>query len=117
MKKIFAIFSLFFTTHVLYSAEIPTFPGGEAALNKYFKENIKYPAIAAEDGVEGVVEVGFMVNADGSLSNIKVLNFVDPDLEKEAMRVVSAMPAWIPAEHNGVAVEAASKVDVPFILE
>ena len=79
----------------------PTFPGGEEALKKYIVENTKYPAIAMENGVEGIVVIGFMVNTDGTLSDLKVEKFVDPDLEKEALRVVSGMPAWLPAEKGG----------------
>lgn len=95
----------------------PSFPGGEGALKKYLEENTKYPEIAKENGVEGIVMVGFVVMTDGSLRELKIVKFVDPDLEKEALRVVGGMPAWIPAEKDGSPVEAPAKVDVPFILE
>ena len=95
----------------------PSFPGGDNALKKYVEENTRYPEIAKENGVEGIVVVGFLVMTDGSLQEIKVVKFVDPDLEKEAVRVVNGMPNWIPAEKDGAKVEAPAKVDVPFILE
>lgn len=117
MKKIFAILTLLSATLLVYAGDKPTFPGGEAALDKYLQENTRYPEIAKENGVEGIVVVGFIVNSDGSLKNIKIQKFVDPDLEKEAMRVVSGMPAWIPAEINGSAVESSTTVEVPFLME
>lgn len=97
--------------------EKPSFPGGEEALKKYVASQTQYPEIAKENGIEGIVVVGFFVMTDGSLREIKAVRLVDPDLEKEAIRVVSGMPRWIPAEKNGTPVEAPSKVDVPFILE
>ena len=95
----------------------PTFPGGEGALKKYVEENTRYPEIAKENGVEGIVMVSFMVMTDGSLQELKIMKFVDPDLEKEALRVVGGMPAWIPAEKDGSPVEAPANVTVPFVLE
>lgn len=97
--------------------EKPSFPGGEEALKAYVSKNTHYPQTAKDNGVEGVVVVGFIVMPDGSLRQLKVVKMVDPDLEKEALRVVNGMPAWIPAEKNGTPIEAPSKVDVPFILE
>ena len=117
MKKIFAIMVFVSSLFLAYGADNPTFPGGEEAMNKFISENTKYPDNPKEMGVEGVVSVGFLVEKDGSLKNLKVLKFVDPDLEKEALRVVGSMPPWIPAEKDGAAIEAPAKVDVPFILE
>lgn len=95
----------------------PAFPGGEKALKDYITKNTVYPKEARENSVEGVVTVSFTVAADGSLSDIKVVRLVDPDLEKEAIRVVTAMPAWTPAENQGVPVAAQTTVEIPFILE
>lgn len=102
---------------ILAQDKAPSFPGGEEALKQYLKDNTKYPEIAQENGVEGIVEVGFIVMIDGKLQNIKVIKFIDPDLEKEAIRVVSGMPAWIPAEKDGSPIEAPASVNVPFLLE
>ena len=116
MKKILLAFIFLLGCLSIYADTNPSFPGGEQALNKYLTENVKYPAIAMENGVEGVVLVGFLVTADGQIQNAKIVKFIDPDLEKEALRVVLAMPAWLPAEQNGVAIEAPAQVSVPFIL-
>ena len=117
MKKI--LLSLLIATGFLSlnARETPSFPGGDEALGKYLSENTRYPEIARENGVEGIVVVGFMVMPDGSLRSVQVVTFIDPDLEREAVRVVTTMPAWIPAEKNGTPIEAPSKVSVPFILE
>ena len=118
MKKIFLGIGILVSCCLgLQAKEQPEFPGGDAALQKFLKENVKYPEIAKENGVEGIVVVGFLVTTDGSLTNMKVVKFVDPDLEKEAVRVVTIMPAWIPAEKDGTPFEAPSQVDVPFLLE
>ena len=101
----------------LNAADKPGYPGGDSALNQYIKANLKYPSYAMENGVEGVVTIGFVVAPDGSLSNLKVMKMVDPDLESEAMRLVEGMPKWIPAEKDGTPVEAPSQVNIPFILE
>ena len=118
MKKIAYILTICIASALgAYAADVPTFPGGDAALQKYLSEHVVYPASAKEMGVEGVVTVGFIVNPDGTLTSVKAENLVDPDLESEAVRVVSGMPAWIPAEKEGAPVEAPSRIDVSFILE
>ena len=117
MKYIITLALLMGSWFISRADSNPSFPGGEEALKKYVNENTKYPEIAQENGVEGVVTVGFMVMTDGSLQELKILKFVDPDLEKEALRVVGGMPAWIPAEKEGTPVESPAKVEVPFILE
>lgn len=117
MKKILAIMALMAAPVMAMAADGPTFPGGEEAMQKYVAENTKYPDISKEMGIEGIVVVDFIVATDGSLKNLKVEKPIDPDLEKEAIRVVGSMPAWIPAEKNGSAVESPAKVDVPFLLD
>lgn len=117
MRKIFALLLLSVVSLCMYAEETPGFPGGAPALKKYLTENVRYPQIAKENGIEGVVVVGFIVFTDGTLNDIKILKFVDPELETEVVRVVKGMPAWIPAEKNGAPIEAPSKVEVPFILD
>ena len=118
MKKIFSLLVISALGVLGVKAnEQPEYPGGKAAMDKFIAENLHYPEIAKENGVEGIVAVGFIVNVDGSLKNIKVVKFIDPDLEKEAVRVVTIMPAWIPAEKEGTPIEAPSQVDIPFLLE
>ncbi len=84
--------------------QLPEFPGGKKAFIQYLNENLVYPKSAYERKVEGKVVVSFVVEADGSITNVKVANSVDEDLDKEAVRVVKAMPKWIPGKHKGKAV-------------
>lgn len=95
----------------------PQFPGGDEALAKYLKETVKYPKRAADYGVEGIVKVRITVLADGELKDTKVVTPIDPDLEAEALRVVAAMPRWIPASADGVPVEDSAIVEVTFLLD
>lgn len=94
-----------------------SFPGGADAEKAYIMANMKYPQIAKDNGIEGVVAVAFTVKVDGTIGNIKIKRMVDPDLEGEAIRLVKLMPAWIPADDNGVAVESVAEVEVPFELD
>ena len=97
--------------------QMPTFPGGDAALLEYLGKNIHYPTIAAENNVQGRVIIGFVVERDGSVSDVQVLRSVDPSLDKEAMRVVKSMPKWIPGKQNGSAVRVKFQVPVTFRLQ
>lgn len=99
-----------------FAADKPEYPGGKTALDQYISENMKYPQSAIDNGIEGVVDVAFIVRTDGSIGTIKIVRMVDPDLESEAIRLVKGMPAWIPAESNGKPVEAPAQVDVNFVL-
>ena len=91
--------------------QMPSFPGGNAALMKYLGDNIKYPVVAQENGVSCVVE------RDGSITDVKVVRSVDPSLDREAVRVVSTMPKWIPGKQNGSAVRVKYNVPVAFRLQ
>ena len=85
-----------------YNTEIaPEFPGGVEALMEYLQKNAKYPEDALEDCVQGRVVVSFFVETDGSVSDAKVVKSVHPLLDKEALRVINAMPKWIPGKRNG----------------
>lgn len=118
MKKILlSIVATISACNFLYAADKPSFPGGEEAMKKYISEKTVYPPTAKEMGVEGVVTIGFLVLTDGSIVDAKVVKFVDPDLEKEALKVVLGMPKWIPAEKDGNPIESPSSVNIPFILE
>jgi len=94
--------------------EMPSFPGGMAALMKYIKDNLRYPEICREGAAMGRVHVVFIVNEDGSLSDIKVIRSISPELDKEAIRVVKSMPKWNPAKQNGKAVKMKYVVSVNF---
>ena len=95
----------------------PSYPGGMGALNQWLASNIKYPVMAAENGIEGRVVVQFVVERDGSVSGVHVVRGVDPSLDKEATRVVSQMPKWIPGKQNGSAVRVKYTVPVTFRLQ
>ena len=95
----------------------PSFPGGLTALTQWFNGNVNYPAKAAKDGVEGRVIVEFVVEKDGSINDVKVVQSVDPLLDKEAVRVVKSMPSWIPGKQNGVVVRVKFSIPITFKLE
>ncbi len=97
--------------------QMPSFPGGPSALMKYLSENVKYPVVAQENGVQGRVVVSFVVEKDGHITDVKVVRSVDPSLDKEAARVVKSMPSWIPGKQNGSAVRVKYNVPVSFKLQ
>ena len=97
--------------------QMPQFPGGDAALFEYLSTHIKYPTIAEENGVQGRVIVTFVVERDGSITDVKVVKSVDPSLDKEASRVVQGMPKWIPGKQNGAPVRVKYTVPVTFRLQ
>lgn len=97
--------------------QMPAFPGGDAALMKYLQENTHYPTIAAENGVQGRVVIGFVVEKDGSITDVTVIKSQDPSLDREATRVVKSMPRWIPGKQNGSAVRVKYQVPVTFRLQ
>ena len=97
--------------------EQPSFPGGQGALMAWLRDNIKYPVVAAENGIQGKVIVQFVVGKNGSISNVKVLRSVDPSLDREAVRVVSSMPNWTPGKQNGTSVNVRYTLPVTFKLQ
>ncbi len=97
--------------------EMPHFPGGQGALMSYLASNIKYPVVAQENGVQGRVIVSFVVERDGSISDVKVARSVDPSLDREAQRVVKSMPKWSPGKQNGQTVRVKYTVPVVFRLQ
>lgn len=97
--------------------EMPSFPGGNGALMSYLSSNIKYPVVAQENGVQGRVIVSFVVERDGSISDVRVARSVDPSLDREAQRVVKSMPRWKPGKQNGSAVRVKYTVPVVFRLQ
>lgn len=96
--------------------QMPSFPGGNGAMMYFLSSNIKYPIVAKENGTQGRVIVSFIVEKDGSLSDVKVERSVDPSLDREAQRVVKSMPRWNPGSQNGQAVRTKYTVPVAFRL-
>ncbi|MBO5748317.1 MAG: energy transducer TonB [Muribaculaceae bacterium] len=93
---------------------MPEFPGGSAALMKWLASNVRYPQVAQENGISGRVIVKLVVEKDGSVSDVTVIRGVDKDLDREAMRVVRAMPKWQPGKNNGQAVRCYYNLPVTF---
>lgn len=97
--------------------QMPSFPGGNGALLEYLATHVKYPVVAQENGVQGRVIVSFVVEKDGSITDVRVVRSVDPSLDREAARVVSSMPRWTPGKQNGSAVRVKYNVPVMFKLQ
>lgn len=96
---------------------MPIFPGGEASMMKYLSDNVKYPAEAQQAGIEGRVFTRFIVNEDGSVSDVEILRSVHPLLDAEAVRVVKAMPKWTPGKVGGKAVKVRYSLPLVFRLQ
>ncbi|MBP3638733.1 MAG: energy transducer TonB [Muribaculaceae bacterium] len=95
----------------------PEFVGGEAAMYKWLSDHINYPAAAAEEGVSGRVVVEFEVSKTGSIEKVRVIRGRHPALDKEALRVVKAMPKWNPGRNNGQPVKVTYTLPVTFRLQ
>jgi protein TonB len=96
--------------------EQPGFPGGESALMDYLKNNIKYPQLARESNIQGTVFVTFVVEPNGSISNVKVLRGIGGGCDEEATRVVKNMPSWTPGKQRGKPVRVQFNLPIRFIL-
>ena len=94
--------------------EKPSFPGGESAMKSYLKSNVKYPVEAQENGIQGRVIVQFIIEKDGSISDVKISRSVDPSFDREALRVVKAMPKWNPGKLEGIPARVKNEVPVVF---
>ena len=97
--------------------QMPTYEGGDAALLKYLRENLKYPDNTKDRGVQGRLVIGFIVEKDGSLTDVKVLRPVDIDLDAEVLRLVKGMPKWIPGRHNGQRVRVRHLLPIHICLQ
>jgi TonB family protein len=99
-----------------YLKDMPQFPGGIDALQKFKTENIKYPPEVKSLGIEGIVIIGLMIEKDGAVSDIQVLMGASPSLDSEAIRVARLMPEWQPARVNGKPVKFRSVINFEFAL-
>jgi protein TonB len=97
--------------------EQPTYPGGDEARIKYLQDNMKYPEEAKELGVQGKVYVTFVVEVDGSISDVKVLRGIGSGCDDEAIRVVKSMPKWVPGKQRGVPVRVQFNLPINFKLQ
>lgn len=89
---------------------MPRFTGGDAAMQKYIQDNLKYPAEAVKKGISGRVSLKFVVSATGEIKEVKVIRGIEPAMDAEAKRVVEAMPKWVPGQNKG------KNVAVNFVL-
>jgi protein TonB len=96
--------------------QMPLFSGGQVELMKYLSANVKYPVEASKKGIQGRVIVQFVVEKDGTISNVKVVNNADEQLKEEAIRVVKTMPKWVPGKQNGKEVRVKYTLPVTFRL-
>jgi periplasmic protein TonB len=130
MKRFFSVICFFFmmalpmnaqsesSTKVYYEVdEMPSFPGGLNGLMTFLAQNMVYPVTAQENGVQGRVTVSFVVETDGSITDVEVERSVDPFLDREAMRIVKAMPKWTPGKKDGKPVRVKYTVPVVFRLQ
>ena len=97
--------------------QMPQFPGGDVALMKYLNENINYPQVAMENGVQGRVIVQFVVTKNGTIGEVKIIRSVDRDLDKEAVRLCKSLPKFIPGKMNGQAVNVWYTLPITFKLQ
>lgn len=97
--------------------QMPQFPGGEAAFQAYLVKNLQYPEMEREAGIQGKVYASFVVDRDGKITDVKVVRGVSPGLDREALRVLKAMPNWSRGKQSGRAVAVRMTVPVRFVLE
>lgn len=97
--------------------QMPSFPGGPAALLQYLNNNIRYPKVAEANGIQGRVTVQFVVEKDGSISGVRTMKSAEPSLDHEAERIVKSMPKWNPGKSNGSPVRVKYFVPVVFRLQ
>jgi protein TonB len=97
--------------------QMPEYPGGQAALFEFISKNVKYPEDAVKKKVEGKVFVTFVVDTDGKITDVSLLRKVFPSLDAEAIRVISAMPNWIPGKQKGQVVRVKYTVPIMFRLK
>ena len=97
--------------------EQPEYPGGQAAMMRFLSDNIRYPVIAQENGIQGRVICNFVVERDGSITDVQVVRGVDPSLDREAVRVIQQMPRWSPGKQRGQAVRVRFTLPVVFRLQ
>jgi protein TonB len=96
--------------------QMPEFPGGEAKMLEFIQKNVKYPAIAKDNGISGTVFLNFVINKDGQVTDIKILRGIGGGCDEEATRVVKAMPGWKVGKQNGRPVNVSFNLPIKFTL-
>lgn len=101
---------------LVISGEMPSFPGGFPAMRKFLADNIVYPRLAKEVGITGIVYLEFIIEKDGSITNIVLLKMINGGCDEEAVRVIGIMPKWNPGKQNGIPVRVKLTIPVKFSL-
>ena len=96
---------------------MPGYPGGDAARMQFLQENIKYPQMARESGIQGTVYVTFVVETDGRVTDVRVLRGIGGGCDEEAIRVIQAMPKWVPGKQRGKPVRVQFNMPIKFTLQ
>jgi periplasmic protein TonB len=96
---------------------MPSFPGGEYERRKFLAENLKYPQMAKESGIQGKVYVSFVIEPDGSITNVEILRGIGGGCDEELVRVIKLMPKWIPGKQRGKAVRVQYNMPIKFTLQ
>ncbi|PLW91952.1 MAG: energy transducer TonB [Marinilabiliales bacterium] len=97
--------------------ELPSYPGGEEALFEYLAENVRYPQYAKNKGIQGTVFAGFVIEKDGSITNIKILKSIGGGCDEEVIRVIENMPKWTPGKQRGKTVRVQFNLPIKFVLQ
>lgn len=97
--------------------QMPSFPGGQSALFQFLSKNIQYPKLCEEHGIQGRVICSYIVEEDGSITDVQVRKSVHPSLDKEAVRVIQSMPKWNPGKENGLPVRVRYNLPITFSLK
>jgi TonB family protein len=97
--------------------QMPSFPGGQSALFQFLSQNIQYPKLCEEHGIQGRVVCSYIVETDGSITDVQVRKSVHPSLDKEAVRVIQSMPKWSPGKENGLPVRVRYTIPITFSLQ
>ncbi len=97
--------------------KMPEFPGGMTGLRNYLKKNLYYSPVAVENDIQGRIFVNFIINKKGETEQIRLLNKIDPILDKEAVRLIREMPAWTPGYQNGKTVNVQYSLPISFVIE
>lgn len=100
----------------VFTEQPPQFPGGDEERLRFLSQNLKYPELAKESDIQGVVYITFVVEVDGTISNVKVLRGIGGGCDEEAVRVIKLMPKWIPAKQRGTAVRSQFNMPIKFTL-
>lgn len=127
MKKLFLIFILFISVFALNAQTtdsvntvhieiMPEFTGGQAAMNDFLDKNLTYPELAKQQGIQGKVWIGFIIDSLGNVTNVEILRGIGGGCDEEAKRVVELMPPWIPGTQDGKAVIVKFRFPINFVL-